>query len=54
MSASTSRVDGVSHITKFNGSNFPLWKLDLWVLLEEHGLIKIVTGDTKIPEEVTI
>lgn len=40
----------VSHIAKFDGQNYSLWKLGLWVLLEQHGLIDIVTGDNTIPE----
>lgn len=49
---STSTLKEVSHIAKYDGKNFSLWKLGLWVLLEQHELIKIVTGDEKIPEEV--
>ena len=40
----------VSHIAKFDGQNYSLWKLGLWVLLEQHNLIDIVTGDYPIPQ----
>lgn len=50
MSASTLRE--VSHIAKYDGQNFSLWKLGLWVLLEQHDLIRVVTGDEVIPEQV--
>jgi predicted DCC family thiol-disulfide oxidoreductase YuxK len=48
----SSTLREVSHIAKFDGTNFPLWKLGLWVLLEQHNLIEIVTGTSKIPDEV--
>ncbi|XP_059352859.1 uncharacterized protein LOC132088296 [Daphnia carinata] len=41
----------VNHIAKFNGQNFPLWKLGFWILLQQHELVKIVTGDETIPVE---
>ena len=44
----------VSHIAKFDGQNYSLWKLGLWVLLEQHNLIDIVTGDYPIPEMVIV
>jgi hypothetical protein len=43
----------VSHIIKFNGTNFPLWKLGLFVSLEEQEVLSIVDGTTRIPDEVT-
>jgi hypothetical protein len=42
----------VTHIAKFDGQNYSLWKLGLWVLLEQHDLIKLVTGDEAIPATV--
>ncbi|KZR98137.1 Uncharacterized protein APZ42_006578 [Daphnia magna] len=39
----------VSHVAKFDGQNYSLWKLGLWVLLEQHDLIDIVTGGYTIP-----
>ncbi|KAI9562434.1 hypothetical protein GHT06_009864 [Daphnia sinensis] len=39
----------VSHIVKLDGQN-SLWKLGIWVLLEQHNLIDIITGDYTIPE----
>lgn len=47
----SSTLREVSHIAKFDGTNFPLWKLGLWVLLEQHNLIELVTGTSKIPSE---
>ena len=44
----------VAHIAKFNGQNYSLWKLGLWVLLEQHDLISVVTGDYVLPEKVSI
>ena len=42
----------VGHIAKFNGNNFSLWKFGLWLLLKKDNLVKIVTGEEKIPTEV--
>ena len=42
----------VSHIAKFNGQNFPLWKFGCWLLLEQHQLVKIVNGQERFPAEV--
>lgn len=50
--ATTSRE--ASHIAKYDGLNYSLWKLGLWVLLEEHNLIQIVTGEETLPEEVLV
>jgi hypothetical protein len=40
-----------SNIAEYDGHNFSFWKLGLFVLLEEHGLIDVVTGDELIPEK---
>ena len=42
----------VSNIAKFNGQNLPTWKLGCWILFQQHGLVKIVTGEEKLPVEV--
>jgi len=42
----------VNHIAKFNGQNFPLWKLGFWILLQQHELVNVVTGEEAIPVEV--
>jgi hypothetical protein len=42
----------VSHIVKFNGQNFPLWKFGFWILLEQHDLVKVVNGEETKPAEV--
>lgn len=44
----------VNHIAKFNGSNFSLWKFGCWLLLKQHGLVDIVTGEERHPGEVDI
>ncbi|XP_046462670.1 uncharacterized protein LOC124208838 [Daphnia pulex] len=41
----------VSHIAKFNGNNFSLWKFGCWLLLEQHNLVGIVNGDELYPAE---
>ena len=43
-----------SHIGKFDGKNFPLWKFTFWLLLEEHALESIVDGTELIPIEVIL
>ena len=42
----------VSHIAKFNGKNFQLWKFGLWLLLKRDSLVNIVTGEEKKPTEI--
>jgi hypothetical protein len=42
----------VSHVVKFNGKNFPLWKFGCWLKLEQHNLVNIVNGTEELPEEV--
>jgi hypothetical protein len=44
----------VSHIAKFNGTNFSLWKFGTWLLLEQHNLVGIVNGEELYPEEVRL
>ena len=44
----------VSHIAKFNGQNFALWKFGCWLLLEQHNLVKVVTGEDKMPAEIIV
>jgi hypothetical protein len=33
---------GTAHIATYDGKNFSLWKLGLWVLLEQQYLIDVV------------
>ena len=40
-----------SHIEKFNGANFPQWKYDIFLLLEQHSLLDIVEGSETMPPE---
>ncbi len=42
----------VSHVIKFNGKNFPLWKFGCWLKLEQHDLMHIVNGNETLPEQV--
>lgn len=42
----------ISHIVKFDGTNFPSWKYGVWLLLEKYQLIPIVEGKEKKPTEV--
>lgn len=41
-----------AHIAPYDGINFSLWKLGLWVLLEQHDLIGIVQGEELQPDMV--
>ena len=47
-----SNQNEASNIAEYDGHNYSLWKLGLFVLLEKHDLTNIVTGDELIPEEV--
>ena len=40
----------MSHISKFNGTNFPLWKFQLFLVFEQHNLKDIVLGSSKRPK----
>jgi hypothetical protein len=41
-----------AHIAKYDGQNYSLWKLGLFVLFEQHNLTDLVTGEQLIPKEV--
>ena len=43
----------VSHIVKFDGSNFPSWKFGIWMFLEKHKLSPVVNGTEAKPTEVS-
>ena len=49
-----SALKDVSHIAKYDGANFSLWKLGLFVLLEQNDLIEVTTGVSVPPEQVQI
>jgi hypothetical protein len=51
MSMSTSK--DISHIVKFDGSNFQQWKFGCRLLLESFNLLDIVDGVEKIPAAVS-
>ena len=40
----------VSHVSKFNGTNFAFWKFQLTLILEQHELCDIVFGKCKRPD----
>ena len=44
----------VSHISKFNGSNFPFWKFQICLMLEQHELLDIVLGKENLPQPITV
>jgi hypothetical protein len=44
----------VSHIAKYDGANFSLWKLGLFVLLEQNDLIDVTDGVFTLPEQIRI
>ena len=50
MATSTSK--DVSHIVKFDGTNFSSWKFGIWMFLEKHKLIQVVEGTETKPAEV--
>ncbi|KZS02048.1 Uncharacterized protein APZ42_001066, partial [Daphnia magna] len=39
-----------AHIATYDGINFSVWKLGLWVLLEQHNLFGIVQGEELLPD----
>ncbi|EFX77244.1 hypothetical protein DAPPUDRAFT_321466 [Daphnia pulex] len=39
----------MSHVAKFDGTNFQFWKFQITFLLEQHELIEIVTGVSTAP-----
>ncbi len=39
----------VSHVEKFNGTNFPFWKFHISLVLKQNGLMDIVTGTEACP-----
>jgi hypothetical protein len=43
----------ISHIVKFDGSNFQQWKFGCRLLLESFNLLDIVDGVEKIPAAVS-
>ena len=42
----------VSHVVKFDDTNFPFWKFQIFLAFE-HDLLEIVTGDETKPTLVT-
>ena len=42
----------VGHLTKFDGTNFTRWQQGLFLILEQHDLLKIVNGTETKPTEV--
>ena len=46
----TLKSKDVSHIVKFNVANFPFWKFQINLLLEQHSLLDIVDGTVACPQ----
>lgn len=46
----TSNLSGLDQIAKFDGKDFQLWKYQVVLFLEMHGLMGIVDGTQKFPE----
>ena len=42
----------VSYMAKFDGSNFPFWKFQIWIIFEQHDLVGIVNGSEKLPVQL--
>jgi hypothetical protein len=51
MTTSTFAFKDVAHVSKFNGGNFPFWKFQIVMLLEQHKLTGITLGTEKKPDE---
>ena len=41
-------------ISKFDGSNFSLWKFQLKLVLENHGLVELVEGIDLLPSAIAL
>ena len=39
----------VNYMAKFDGTNFPFWKLKLGMIFEQHDLVDIVNETEKLP-----
>lgn len=44
----------ISHISKFDGSNFSFWKFQLKLVLENHGLVELVEGTDLLPSAIVL
>lgn len=44
----------ISHIAKFDGTNFPSWKYGMWMFLEKNKLTNVMEGTEKRPLEVSV
>ena len=42
----------VSHVVKFDGTNIPFWKFQIFLAFEQHNLLKIVIEDETKPSLV--
>ena len=42
----------VSHVTKFDGSNFTMWKFHIHLLFEQHEHLQVVLGTDKEPAPI--
>ena len=51
MSTNTFSTTDASHVTKFNGSNFPFWKFQVSLVLKQHDLMDVVLGKQVQPQQ---
>ena len=51
MSAIAFSTRDTSHISKFNGSNFPFWKFQVSLVLKQHDLMDVVLGKQVQPQQ---
>lgn len=54
MSTTNFSTRDVSHISKFNGSNFPFWKFKISLVLKQHDLMEIVLGTQVKPSPLAV
>ena len=46
-----SDLKSVSHVVKFDGTNYQYWKFEITLALELHDLLEVVLGKEKKPEK---
>ena len=53
MASTSFSLRDVGHITKFNGTNFSLWKFNINIVFKQYNLLDIVLGTSEQPESLT-
>ena len=53
MASTSFSLRDVGHITKFNGTNFSLWKFNINIVFKQYNLLDIVLGTPEQPESLT-